>query len=330
VLLPETAGPQVCAVAFCLSFGKTFDRNALNTGLVRTMQIQRKIPIAIERYVLNAALVVLLGLLYAPLLVYWYDGWLEKSISIEHEYFSHGLIGLPFAAYIAWTQRSQWSQLRNTSHPAGAVLLIISGLFYASGLSDLVNLSFPMMLAGLCLWLKGMAGLRLQKWPLIFVALATPTHLPYLIEPLAFPLQKFIAAVAGFILVQFNLNVTVEQVYLFVNGQIVEVAPHCAGLKMLFTSLYVGLMLLYWTGTISDRTKSILFLVSAATISVAANIIRNTLLTLFHGTGQNGLFHWLHDSWGGDVYSALMLGLLVVLINWIQNYFPNEPEPETD
>jgi hypothetical protein len=26
----------------------------------------------------------------------------------------------------------------------------------------------------------------------------------------------------------------------------------------------------------------------------------------------------------------LMLGLLVVLINWIQNYFPNEPEPETD
>lgn len=293
------------------------------------MQIQRKIPIAIERYLLNAALVVVLGLLYAPLLIYWYHGWLEKSISIEHEYFSHGLIGLPFAAYIVWTQRSQWSQLPHSNHPAGAILLLVGGLCYLSGLSDLVNLSFPIVLAGLCLWLKGIPGLKLQKWPLIFVALATPTHLPYLIEPLAFPLQKFIAAVAGFILVQFNLNVTVEQIYLFVNGQIVEVAPHCAGLKMLFTSLYVGLMLLYWTGIVSDRTKSILFLLSAATISVVANIIRNTLLTLFHGTGQDGLFHWLHDSWGGDMYSALMLGLLVVLINWMQNNTANEPQAET-
>ena len=294
------------------------------------MHIERKIPIAIERYLLNASLVVALGLLYAPLLIYWYDGWLEKNISIEHEYFSHGLIGLPFAAYIAWTLRSQWSQLANISHPAGAILLLVGGLCYWSGLSDLVNLSFPIVLAGLCLWLKGIAGLKLQKWPLIFVALATPTHLPYLIEPLAFPLQKFIASVAGFILVQFNLNVTVEQVYLFVNGQIVEVAPHCAGLKMLFTSLYVGLMLLYWTGIASDRTKSILFLFSAATISVVANIIRNTLLTLFHGTGQDGLFHWLHDSWGGDLYSALMLGLLVVLINWMQNNTVNDPQAQTD
>ena len=288
------------------------------------MQIQRKIPIAIERHLLNAALVVLLGLLYGPLIIYWYHGWLEKTISIEHEYFSHGLIGLPFAAYIAWTQRSRWNQLPNTSHPLGAVLLLLAGLFYASGLSDLVNLSFPIMLAGLCLWLKGTAGLNLQKWPIVFVALATPTHLPYLIEPLAFPLQKFIAAVAGFILVQFNMNVTVDQVYLFVNGQIVEVAPHCAGLKMLFTSLYVGLMLLYWTGVQSDRTKSILFLASAAALSVAANIIRNTLLTLFHGTGQDGLFHWLHESWGGDLYSAAMLGLLVLLINWMQNRYPSE------
>ncbi|MDY7022624.1 MAG: cyanoexosortase B [Cyanobacteriota bacterium] len=290
------------------------------------MQIQRKIPIAIERYILSAAIALILGLLYAPIIIYWYHGWLEKSISIEHEYFSHGLIGLPFAAYIAWTQRSQWSQLPNISHPAGAVLLLIGGFCYISGLSDLVNLSFPIVLTGLCLWLKGIPSLQLQKWPLIFVALATPTHLPYLIEPLAFPLQKFIAAVAGFILVQFNLNVTVDQVYLFVNGQIVEVAPHCAGLKMLFTSLYVGLMLLFWTGASRDRTKSILFLLSAASISVIANIIRNTLLTFFHGTGKAGLFHWLHDSWGGDAYSACMLGLLVLLINWVQDYFPSESE----
>lgn len=279
------------------------------------MHFNRKLTIAIEQSLLDWVIVVLMVLLYAPLLIHWYDGWLNKNIGIEHEYFSHGLIGLPFAAYIVWTKRHQWKKLPNTSHPLGMMLILLASLFYGSGLADLVNLSFPLMLAGLCLQFKGIPGLKLQGIALVFVLLATPSHLPFLIEPLALPLQKFIAHVAGFILTQFNLDVRVEQIYLFVNGQVVEVAPHCAGLKMLFTSLYVGLMLLYWTGLLVSRSLSIFFLLSAALISVIANIIRNTLLTLFHGTSQDGLFSWLHEGWGGDLYSACMLGLLVVLIN---------------
>ncbi|NJK39327.1 MAG: cyanoexosortase B [Oscillatoriales cyanobacterium RM2_1_1] len=294
------------------------------------MQVPRKIPVPLERYAFNSAILGLLLLMYAPLIVHWYDGWLNKNISIEHEYFSHGLIGLPFAAYIAWGHHHQWAKLPDQTHLSGGVLLGLGGAFYLSGLSDLVNLSFPLVLAGLCLWLKGVPGLKLQRMPLIFVLLATPTQLPYLIEPLAFPLQKFIASVAGFILWQFNLDVTVEQIYLFVNGQIVEVAPHCSGLKMLFTSLYVALMLLYWTGALSSRTKTILFLTGSVGISVVANIIRNTLLTLFHGTGREGLFDWLHEGWGGDLYSAAMLGALVLLVNWMQDYFPDESEVPGD
>jgi len=284
------------------------------------MQLNRKIPIAIEQYLLTWIIGLLMVLLYAPLLIHWYDGWLNKNIGIEHEYFSHGLIGLPFAAYIVWTKRHQWQQLPNNNHLLGLVLIVIASIFYWSGLGDLVNLSFPLMLTGLCIQFKGIPGLKLMGIALIFVLLATPNHLPYLIEPLALPLQKFIAHVAGFILTQFNLEVTVEQIYLFVNGQIVEVAPHCAGLKMLFTSLYVGLMLLYWTGLLNSINISIFFLLSAAFLSILANIIRNTLLTLFHGTGQEGLFSWLHEGWGGDLYSACMLGLLVVLINGLQHY----------
>jgi len=284
------------------------------------MQVNRKISIAIEQYLMPGIVVVLMVLLYAPLLIHWYDGWLNKNIGIEHEYFSHGLIGLPFAAYIVWTKRQEWQELPNTSHPFGIGLVVIASIFYSSGLGDLVNLSFPLMLTGICINFKGIPGVKLMGIALVFVFLATPHYLPYLIEPLALPLQTFIAHVAGFVLTQLNLEVTVEKIYLFVNGQIVEVAPHCAGLKMLFTSLYVGLMLLYWTGLLASRTLSILFLVSAAFISIFANIMRNTLLTLFHGTGQDGLFAWLHEGWGGDLYSACMLGLLVVLINGLQHY----------
>jgi cyanoexosortase B len=290
------------------------------------MQYRSKIPIAIDRYLLDGAIIALLVILYAPLLIHWVDGWLHKNISIEHEYFSHGLIGLPFAAYIVWTQRQQWRQLPDTAHPLGAALLAVGGAFYLSGQSELVNLSFPAVLAGIVLWFKGIPGFKLQSFPLLLVSLATPTAVPYLIAPFSLPLQEFIAGVAGFILILFGMNVTVDQIYLTVGGRLVEVAPYCAGLKMLFTTFYVGIMLLYWSGAWVSRKTTIMFLSGAAIISVSANIVRNTLLTFFHGTGQEAAFKWLHDDWGGDVYSACMLGSLVLLLNAIERYYPQNPE----
>lgn len=291
------------------------------------MQTRQKFPIAIEQNILTIAITALVFLMYVPLIIYWYDGWINKSISIEHEYFSHGIIGLPFAGYIVWNNRHKWQELPDIFHPLGGILLGLAGAWYVSGIPDLINLSFPLILAGICLWFKGIPGLKLMVMPLIFVLFASPNHIPYLIEPYALPLQKFIAAVAGFILTQLNMDVTVEQIYLYVGERIVEVAPHCAGLKMLFTSLYVSLMLLHWTGAIASRFKTIFLLSSTVVVSVTANIIRNTILTIFHGTGQDEAFHWLHDGWGGDMYSACMLGLLVLIMNWVDSYFTTSVEP---
>jgi cyanoexosortase B len=294
----------------------------LELKTLKIMHIQRQIRIVLKRYLLGESIMVLLVLLYAPLLVHWYDGWFNKNISIEHEYFSHGLIGLPYAAYIAWTNLNSWRKLPNSPHALGGVLLILATLFYLSRLSDLINLSLPLMLGSICLCLKGISGLKLQGIPLLFVFLGSPNHIPYLIEPYALPLQHFIAQTSGLILIKAGLNVRVEEIYLYVNDQIVEVAPHCAGLKMLFTSLYVSLILLHWTGIWYSRGKSILFLAGTSIITISSNILRNALLTYFHGTENLGLFTWLHAGWGGDLYSACILGLLIVLLNGMEKYFP--------
>ena len=288
------------------------------------MQTTRKLNFPVDGKLFEYLSIGLLLILYAPLLIHWYDGWLNKSISIEHEYFSHGMIGIPFAVYITWLKRKKWQRLENIISPWGGFFLTIGTLLYLTGVSELVNLSLPLVLVGICLWFKGLPGLKLLAFPLLLVFLATPNSIPYLITPLTLPLHKFIATTAGFILIQFGIDVTVEQIYLAVGGRLVEVAPYCAGLKMLFTSIYVSLMLLYWTDNHQNKKKVSTLLIGAITISVTANIIRNTILTFFHGTGRDQLFHWLHDSWGGDVYSALMLGTIVLLLNFLDR---NEPQP---
>ncbi len=281
------------------------------------MRLQQQFINRSTTQLLNLGIVGVLLLLYAPILLHWLDGWLHKNISIEHEYFSHGMIGLPFAAYLAWMNRKQWQRLPDTTHPVGGILLLVGGVFYLSGVREWVNLSLPIILAGLCLWLKGIPGFKLQGFPLVLVFLATPTAVPYLLTPYTFPLQNFIAGTAGFILNQFGMQVTVYEMNLYVGGRIVEVAPYCAGLKMLFTTVYVSLMLLYWTNSLSSRRTIIWFLSLAMSLSVSANIVRNTLLTLFHGTGQEAAFQWLHQGWGGELYSGCMLLLLVPLLNWL-------------
>jgi len=294
------------------------------------MALQQQVKNRNAPGLLSLAILGVLILLYAPVLLHWSDGWLHKNISTEHEYFSHGIIGLPFAAYLGWLNRKQWKRLPDITHPLGAVFLLLGGVFYLSGVTEWVNLSLPVILAGLCLWFKGISGLRSQGFPLLLVFLATPTALPYLIAPYTLPLQSFIAGTAGFILNQFGMEVAVDEINLYVGGRIVEVAPYCAGLKMLFTTLYVCLMLLYWTGALSSRRTTIWFLSIAIVISISANIVRNTLLTFFHGTGQEAAFQWLHEGWGGDLYSACMLLLLVPLLNRINQYFSVSPETQQE
>ncbi|MTJ55747.1 cyanoexosortase B [Anabaena sp. UHCC 0253] len=277
-----------------------------------------------QEQLLTFGIIGILILLYAPILLHWVDGWLHKSISIEHEYFSHGIIGLPFAFYLSWLNRKKWQRLPDHSNPLGLFLLIVGMVFYLSGVTEWVNLSLPVILTGICLWLKGRPGLKLQGFSLILVFLATPTAIPYIITPYTFPLQSFIAGTAAFILNQMGMDVTVNGINIYVGGRIVEVAPYCAGLKMLLTTFYVSLMLLYWTETLSSRRISAIFLSVAMLISVIANIIRNTFLTFFHGTGNEGAFVWLHDSWGGDLYSACMLLLLIPILNGMNTYFMGE------
>lgn len=277
------------------------------------------------------AIAAVFTLLYGPVFLVWAHGWIFKSISIEHEYFSHGLLGIPLAAYFAWQKRPQWLALPQRSNPIGVAMIGLAAALYLSGIRDCVNLSMPLMLGGLCLWFRGVAGLRHLGFPLVMVALSTPTDLPYLITPYTLPLQAFIASTAGSILKMIGMtDVVIDGIYLRISGRVVEVAPYCAGLKMLFTVQYVGLVMLHWTGLLRSRSRSLALLSGGMFISVTANIIRNTVLSFFHGTQRDGAFYFFHDSWGGDLFNVFMLGSLLMLLLAIEDHWPIEQPKSSD
>jgi cyanoexosortase B len=266
-----------------------------------------------------------LMLLYGPLFYHWLQGWLFKSISIEHEYYSHGVLGFPLAAYCAWQQRDRWNTLPDRRNGFGAALLGLAAAMYLTGLADVVNLSLVVLLLGMVLWLKGWAGLKLNYFPLILVLLATPTDLPYLVTTHVLPLQQVIASFIGVILNLFGDPVTVNNIYVyFTDGAIIEVAPYCAGLKLLFTNIYVSLMLLYWTGLWKSNSRSLTFMGAVVMLSFLANVLRNTILSFFHGGGNENAFEWLHEGWGGDVFSLVMLGGVFWLLTSIEQHWPLE------
>lgn len=182
---------------------------------------------------------------------------------------------------------------------------------------------------GICLWLKGLSSLKLLWFPFVLILLATPNSIPYLITPYTLWLQKIIANLTGFLLMQLGFDVSVNGIYVAVNGRLVEVAPYCAGLKMLFTSIYVSLILLYWRDLIGDRPRSVFVIGGAIIISVIGNVFRNAILAFFHGTDQAGAFYWFHDSWGGDLYSVILLGIIFGWLLIVENYRLNLTKTDT-
>jgi len=118
------------------------------------MALQQQIKKRNASDLLNLAIIGVLLLLYAPILLHWLDGWLNKNISTEHEYFSHGIIGLPFAAYLAWMNRKKWTRLPDTIHPLSAVLLLLGQCFILVVLQS--GLTFPCPLS----WQDYVCGLK--------------------------------------------------------------------------------------------------------------------------------------------------------------------------
>lgn len=191
-----------------------------------------------------------------------------------------------------------------------AVMRWASAYYYYSLLDPM---SLVPCLAGLALLLGGWRALA-WSWPaIVFLAFMVP--LPgFLAGTLSHPLQRIGTLASTYIIQTIGIPaVSQGNIIVLTHGEI-GVVEACNGLRMmmLFVTVCTGAAFLM-TGSPLLR---LLVVISAAPISVVANIFRITLTSILHETASQQVADWVFH----DLAGFFMMPLAVVLL-WLEVAF---------
>jgi len=262
-----------------------------------------------SRWTVGALIAVGLAVMYVP--TYWT---LFQTAWASDEQ-GHGplIVGLciwltvqRWPSFVALPDRSAggWGSL------ALAVSLAAYVIGRSQGIQGLEAGSQIGVLAGLLLWFKGRAGLRLMAVPLGFLVFSVP--LPgILVLTLTMPLKSAVSACAEWLLHLAGYPVGRTGVVLVIGQYQLLVADACAGLNSMFTLEALGFLWMSLRPRSTVARDALLALVILP-ISFAANVVRVMVLVLityyFGDAAGQGFAH----SFSGIVLFVVAVLLMMV------------------
>ncbi len=259
----------------------------------------------------------LLVLLYFPVLANLFGQWLDDPN------YRHGLL-IPLVSAVMLLRDREG--LRNASGGGmellGLPLILFSAILLVAGTaaSELftARLSFPLMLLGITLFLRGAAFARRAAFPVLFLLMMVP--LPYIIYyKMTFPMQLMSAKLSAGILKIIHVSVIRKGNILLLPGYTLEVVAACSGLRSLMTMFTLALIFAAFS-PLSLSRKTILVL-CAVPVAIAANTIRLVVTALgAYTVGPAFADGPLHELSGLIVFMAgfLLLTLCAGVLRWIK------------
>lgn len=266
----------------------------------------------VEKYIGKGAdwvslLLVTLGFLALYLPTYW-D--LSHTIWASDEQ-GHGPIILAVSVWLLYQRRVNLAGLPNSPSFGLAVPVFLFGLLcYALGRSQGIWIlevgSQILVLAGLLLFFKGLAGVKGALFVLFFLLFMVP--LPgALVAALTTPLKSLVSAVASQVLFHAGYPVGRSGVLLTVGQYQLLVADACAGLNSMFTLEALGMLYMNIMGYTSIRRNVALALLLVP-ISFFANVIRVMILVLV-------TYHFGDEAGQGFIHGAAGMVLFMVALS---------------
>ncbi len=229
-----------------------------------------------KAWILPAAGIVLLLLLYLPVLTGLVKQWLNDPN------YRHGLIIPPVSALLLWRRRERILAASTEGGTLPGLILIVTAMILIIGgtaASELFTsrLSIPVLLLGAVLFIFGREFTRRAAAPLCLLFLMIP--LPYIIYyKITFPLQLFNARLSAGLLNILTVPVIRRGNILHLPNYSLEVITACSGLRSLITMITLALIM----AVISDisRNRKIALVILSVPVAVAANTFRLTITAL--------------------------------------------------
>jgi exosortase len=258
-----------------------------------------------------AALAVVLGWAYLPMLGVFADKW------INDPQYSHGLLVPFFSAYLLWRAwQNESPQLRPMPVLGVGLLACILGLRAVAGtllFHQLDALSLLLSLAAVVLAVGGVPLLRRTGPAIAFLAFMVP--LPYELERnVGTPLKTAATISSTFLLQALGLPAIRDGNLILIDEVRLGVVDACSGLKMMvtFAAFSVGAVLL----TNRTRFDKLMVLLGIVPVAVLANVLRITATGVsFASITDESARNFLHDLYG---YLMMLVGLALLAVElWV-------------
>ena len=265
-----------------------------------------------------------LVVLAALVLAYWtvLEGMVEQWL--HNEDYSHGILVVPVAVYLAWRKRKELKKATVRSDGRGlfmlfaAVAVFIVGELGAELFTTRVSLLVSVI--GLVWLLCGLEVLKILSFPVGFLFLMLP--LPgFIYRNVTFPLQMLASIGSVNVLHSIGLSALREGNVIDVGFMKLQVVEACSGLRYILPFLTLGVLFAY-LGQKAFWKRAVLVLATVP-ISVGANVLRISgtgFIGLFWGNqAAEGFFH----SFSGWIVFMVCIAVLSVL-NFGLKYFPEK------
>jgi exosortase len=256
---------------------------------------------------------------------------------LSDENWTHGFIIPLFSLFLLYTWRDEIARTPRRVCLWGLPVIAISLAMLVAGFYPLQNewikqLSMPLLIWGVVLYLAGWKMAKITAVPIFFLLFALP--LPgYLYERIALPLQNLAARMSGGILRVLGVELEVTASYMAivsVSGQThdLQVAEACSGVRSMMAFFALGTALAY----IEDRPmwQRVTMVVAALPITVVCNILRVTITSSMFVIDKPELGQEFMHTFTGMLLLIPALLLLFGLGKLLQAMVVEEEHDESD
>ncbi len=234
---------------------------------------------------------------------------------ISNELAHHAPLVFALALFLIYRDRKPLARLLREASGTGpmfpfaaALLLNVAG--QVLGIMYLSQLSFPLTLYGMILYLKGPLVARRLIFPLFFLFFAFPIPGKIYFE-VVFPLKLFVTKAATAILALIGYTVHSEGNIIQISSTVIGVSDACSGLNSLMAMLTLST---FYTALVINRMiYKVVIVLSMFPLVMAVNVARVTATCLVAVTwGEELASGKLHLFWGVFVFAASVIGLMAI------------------